>query len=255
VCSLRVSRGTKAWDGSKRRIICPTCAARENGALIGRAVPNPGVGGASAHREAERRRERREQQVRNEHPLIGDLMLRLSTEPQHIRAFDIGAAGEELVARRLDSLFDEGVIALHDRRRLRGRGNIDHIAIAPSGVYVIDSKRYEGRVRKDYVGGLVISTERLSVRGRDRTNLARKVREQAAEVGSVLTDNGFDVVVRPTLCFVEADWGLFGRQFVFDRVLVTHPTGLAERLLSEKVLSYETICRLAELLDQHFPPS
>ncbi len=36
---------------------------------------------------------------------------------------------------------------LHDRRIPGSRANIDHIAIATSGVWVIDAKRYKGKVQ------------------------------------------------------------------------------------------------------------
>ena len=36
---------------------------------------------------------------------------------------------------------------LHDRRIPGRRSNIDHLAVSPSGIWVIDSKRYAGRAR------------------------------------------------------------------------------------------------------------
>jgi hypothetical protein len=73
--------------------------------------------------------------------------LRVSRSPTSLgaqAAWAGGARGEEILAKRLDGPADQGVFTLHDRR-LGDRANIGHIAIAPSGVYVIDAKRYKSR--------------------------------------------------------------------------------------------------------------
>ena len=59
--------------------------------------------------------------------------------------FAKGAEGERLVARMLEEKCPD-VLFLHNRQRgSRARdGDIDHIAVAPSGVHVIDAKHYEG---------------------------------------------------------------------------------------------------------------
>ena len=63
--------------------------------------------------------------------------------PQHERSWARGAGGEELVARALAKHCPD-VAVLHDRRIPGSRANIDHIAVAATGVWVIDTKRYKG---------------------------------------------------------------------------------------------------------------
>jgi hypothetical protein len=61
----------------------------------------------------------------------------VSGEPQHQQAWARGAEGEVKLARKLERWTAEhGVVLLHDRRMPQGRGNIDHIAVGPSGVTV-----------------------------------------------------------------------------------------------------------------------
>ena len=56
--------------------------------------------------------------------------------------------GRARVASRLEALLDPAeVVLLHDRRIPRSRANIDHIAVAPSGVTVVDAKAVKGKVR------------------------------------------------------------------------------------------------------------
>lgn len=105
-----------------------------------------GTPGASARREHERRRANREQRVRDKHPRVGGAVLALSGDPVHEQAWATGAGGEERVAEVLAKHLDGRAVVLHDRRLPRSRANIDHIAVAPSGVWVIDAKRYKGKV-------------------------------------------------------------------------------------------------------------
>lgn len=62
--------------------------------------------------------------------------------------------GESKLAATLGRIDRDDVIFLHYRRVPRTRGNIDHIVVAPSGVYVVDAKRYRGRVEVRDVSGL-----------------------------------------------------------------------------------------------------
>lgn len=99
--------------------------------------------GASLAREYERRRSNRERRVRDAHPRISGLILACSSEPQRQKAFHQGEQGELEVATAVAKV--DGVV-LHNRRMPGGRGDIDHIAIVPSGIYLIDAKAVTGKV-------------------------------------------------------------------------------------------------------------
>jgi len=47
-----------------------------------------------------------------------------------------------MVAAALDNCCRPEVVVLHDRAIPGSRANIDHIGIGPTGVWVIDTKRY-----------------------------------------------------------------------------------------------------------------
>ena len=71
----------------------------------------------------------------------------LEDSPQHEKAFQTGALGEAGVGKSLEKRTEDGsAVVLHDRRTLGGRGNIDHVAIAPAGVFVVDAKAHSGKV-------------------------------------------------------------------------------------------------------------
>ena len=89
-----------------------------------------------------------------------------------------------------------------------GYGNIDHLAIAPSGVFVIDVKNIKGKVR---VANPLFGAAKLMVRGRDRTKLIDGLDRQIHAVRRALTASGHPgVPVQGVLCFVSADLPLFG---------------------------------------------
>ncbi|HWK20357.1 MAG TPA: nuclease-related domain-containing protein [Microbacteriaceae bacterium] len=134
-----------------------------------------------------------------------------------------GAEGERIVGRMLDSL--AGVRVLHDRAVPGSRANIDHVAIAPSGVYVIDAKHYAAEPRLDRLGdGSVL---RLKVGPSDRTELVVGIRQQLGVVAEALARP--DVPVRAVLCFAGAHWPE-SNGFVIDGVGVTSPERLGELL-------------------------
>jgi Nuclease-related domain len=111
----------------------------------------------------------------------------MSAAPQRQRAWAHGAEGEAKLAQKLVRwTADEGVMLLHDRRVPGRRANIDHLAIGPAGVIVIDAKRYRGRIAVERRGGLLREhTEHLPVGGRERTKLVDGVLGQAARVRAI----------------------------------------------------------------------
>jgi hypothetical protein len=168
VCSRPLAAGADAvYERDSKTVRCVDCAA---------AAPDtePGNAGASARREYERRRSSREQRVRAAHPKLGGLILALSDDPQSTRAWERGALGEELMAQRLTDLPDTFRV-LHDRRRRGTRANIDHIAIGPTGVWVIDAKRYLNKRPSLHVEGGFIRprVESLRIGGETGRNSSR----------------------------------------------------------------------------------
>jgi hypothetical protein len=63
-----------------------------------------------------------------------------------------GAAGETVVAGVLETLPDDFVVVHDVSKRF---GNIDHIVVGPTGVYVVDTKNWKGRVSANGSGELL----------------------------------------------------------------------------------------------------
>jgi hypothetical protein len=214
-------------------------------------VVESGTAGASARREFDRRRTKREERVRAKYPRLGGLLLALTDEQQSTRAWDIGAAGEERLGKGLDRRGSDTVRLLHDRRIPTSRANIDHLAVTARGVYVIDAKKYRGRPQLKVEGGLFRPREqRLLVGSRDCTKLVDGVLKQVDVVRSLLD---VDVPVHGVLCFVEADWPLFGGTFTTRGVQALWPMKLYPQLEAEGPVTADVIGWIHRRLAQALP--
>lgn len=216
---------------------------------------DPGVAGASSRREYERRRAEREDRTRRRHPHIGNLLLWFQKAPKEETAWATGATGEEILATSLARRCS-GVIVLNDRRMPRSRANIDHLAIAPSGIYVIDAKRYKGKIE---VRRPLFGKEKLFIWGRDKTQLVEGLERQVAAVRTAIGPVAPHVPVRGCFCFINPDGQSGGTKLPLFRTLsingypLLFPRKLVKRLRRQGDLSPEEMRRVAQVLAQQFP--
>jgi hypothetical protein len=162
-----------------------------------------GTAGRSAQAEYERRHHKREERIDAKFGRLAGVVKFLSDDPQSTKAWASGAAGEMRVAKELTDTLGTSAILLSDRRVPRTKGNIDHIAVAASGVWVIDAKHYTGRVEHRDRGGWFRTDWRLYVNGRDKTKLVDALDWQIAPVEKVISDP--EVPIHAVLCFVGAN--------------------------------------------------
>lgn len=95
------------------------------------------------------------------------------------QAWAAGAEGERRVADSLASLERFGWAMLHDVRWPdRARANVDHIAIGPGGVFVIDAKNWSGDVR--------VTPTAVRQNGYGRAPALEGVKQAAAAVTAIL---------------------------------------------------------------------
>lgn len=248
-CGKPVAAGERAgWESSARTVTCLSCldtlgsGRSDRNATItptprsseARSAPPPlerGQAGGSvareAHRRLDRHREREEQRIaadrqlradrQAEHPILGRALNALTAKvvaqppPRHVRAWAIGAPGERAVGETLEQI--QGIAVIHDRRKPRSRANIDHIAVTPAGVWVIDTKVRAGKNIQYRDRGTMFGRDvRLIVGGRDETKLIDDMTWQVNTVNEACGDLLGDTAVRPALCFVGTNVGLVARR-------------------------------------------
>jgi len=257
VCGSALPAGVRAgWDAATRTVTCAACQATTAERAAAESMQpelDRGQPGASAAREHQRRKSNRETRTREAHRWIGGLLLALRREPQHELAFRRGQLGEKAVAASLERRTGHGPsILLHDRRMPGGLGNIDHVAIAPTGVFVIDAKDIKGKLR---VGNPLFAAAKLLVAGRNRTELIDGLDRQVLAVRGALASNGHsNVPVQGVLCFTRADLPPLGTLTMRGHLLL-YPSALAKRLNKSGPLQSPVIDALAQTLAVALPPA
>jgi hypothetical protein len=178
-------------------------------------------------------------------------MLALGDEPSHETAWARGAGGEEQVAEILARCLSDDVVVLHDRRIPGSRANIDHIAIAPSGVWVIDTKRYRGKVA---ISTPLFGKAKLPIAGRDKTTLNNSLATQVALTEAVIGDITPAIAVHGTLCFVDADLPIL-RTLTINGYPLLYPRALAKRINAPGPLTDQTVRVIAAQIARRFGPA
>jgi hypothetical protein len=147
-----------------------------------------------------------------------------------------GAAGERRTARLLGLLERQGWAILHDLAVPGSRANLDHLAIGPGGVFVIDSKQYRGRLRLDRSGRLWHGRYPLAP-------TMRAVSFEADQAAQVLPDPGVAVVPIVAVHGAQVPWG----KVVIDGVPVLPARRLPSMLRQlPAVLGPERVAWLAD---------
>ena len=283
-CGSFVAARSKAWwDSAGKLVTCLTCQPADSSRLSPQpnsqrlrrlmpfladvdarpAFPPPsvvdcGVGGISAAKEYERRSAKHAQQLETKWGTgrIGRFAKFMSDEPQSTTAWAKGADGERRLAQRLTDELVDVAIVLHDRKVPGTCGNIDHLVIGPTGVWVVDAKNYNGRVEQRDVGGWLTTDKQLYVNGRNQTKLVTGLTWQVEAVQAALAPIGFEhTPVQPVLCFVSSEWGLFAKPFRLDGTLVTWPTKLLEQIRIAGPADQNLVETLARQLSAKLPAS
>jgi hypothetical protein len=267
LCGSEMSLGTQGWwDSDERVATCPDCHSVERRVMRPVASDGPpkesvapaevstsGEAGASARHVFEQKHRRRDERIDQRWGAAAGVVKFLSREPQSTKAWARGSEGERRLATLLAKDLGEKAVLLHDRRIPESKANIDHVAVAPSGIWIIDAKNYKGKVEQRDTGGPFKSDQRLYVNNRDRTQLVTGLARQINAVLEAIED--IDVPIDAALCFVDAEWGFFSKPFQQGGVWVTWPKRLCEKIAAPGPLSSDDVMRIGEKLTSSLPPS
>jgi hypothetical protein len=230
-CQARVAPNSWGWhDPDAKNIVCTDCRPMPfTGRKVTATSMKDPVGGASALRWSSlgNRRNRRK-----------------------------GASAEYLMDVCLHRDLTAGEIILNDRRVPGHGGNIDHIVVAHSGVWIIDTKQWDGRIEYKGLSG-VFSDERLVVGGHDHTYLTDNLYAQVIPVAEAIGDPS--IPIRPALVFVNGNWAstwrlLLGQPYNHNGVCISWPKALVSKIKAVGQLSGESVEAIGKRLDQQLVP-
>jgi hypothetical protein len=251
VCGKNLAKGEEAlYDPSTRTVRCIVCES-----IASESVGDPGVAGASAGREYERRKSARDARVRARlGDLLGGVVLAMSDEPQTTRAWARGAAGERKLANALMDVPDLKI--LNDRRVPQTKGNIDHILVAHAGVFVVDAKHYKGLIQIRDVGGLFKTDKRLYVGSRDCSHLAENMGWQVEAVQRALLAAVVEPMppITPAVCFVDGEWPLLFPPEEFKGIRLEGQLSIRKLIADTTVLNPREVDHIYHVLAVAFPP-
>ncbi|HEX4086931.1 MAG TPA: nuclease-related domain-containing protein [Chthoniobacteraceae bacterium] len=162
----------------------------------------------------------------------------------------LGFHGERAVAEELNQLMLEGCRVFHDVP-MDPYGNIDHVVVAPSGIYAVETKTRRKRPvesgKRDYE--VVFTGKELEFpHGRDSHGI-EQARQQADRLRAYLTNAiGEQVSVIPILTL--PGWMVASR--VNGKLKVLNPKQIQKVVIrpSERLLSAQMIQRIVHQLDQ-----
>ncbi|RLE25021.1 MAG: hypothetical protein DRJ50_03705 [Actinobacteria bacterium] len=217
-----------------------------------------GVPGRSAQREYERRAAKQELELDEKCGTgrIGRLAKVFTSEPQSTAAWAKGSVGEHRLGLRLSrDLADVGVV-LHDRAVSGTERNIDHLVVAPCGIWIIDAKSCKGRVDRRDCGDWGHEDRRVYVDGKDRTNLVSEMTWQTDTVQPILESIGFgDVPIHRVRCLTDSEWSIFTRPFQIDDVWIIWAKRLVKMARESGPLDDHDIRTIATHLAETLPPA
>jgi hypothetical protein len=172
-------------------------------------------------------------------------LLRFRPSPATV-AWQHGAEGERRTARLLAPLERHGHQIFHDLAVPGSAANVDHLVVGPTGVYVIDSKRYRGHLR--YAAG------HLWHGGRTLDQTLKTLWWEATQVAETL-GFGPDLHVYPVLCVHVARLPWL-REFLVDGVPVLAAGALRPALkVIRQALTPEQVALVAGQVRAGFRPA
>ncbi len=149
----------------------------------------------------------------------------------------------------------EGVIVLNDRRIPGSKSSIKLIAVAPAGVFVIDSKNFKGLVHTKRSGPIRdLGPLELHVGRRNCTTSVEQLAEQVGTVRETLSSAswGSEVPVHALLCLTRAEWG-FASPIEIADVWIGWPKRMLGRVQAAGVMDSPTVQEVSEMIAARLP--
>lgn len=251
VCTKEFEIGTEIyWSRSRSVIRCIKCGEPHSI----QTASSIGTPGKSAQVIVKKKLDARRERALAAFPKTGKLALRIIPPSKTTQNWEKGAKAEKEVGELINIFAKKhGFKVMHDRAVPDSKGNIDHIIISETGIFVVDTKNYDGKIKvkkETGRGGKLI--ENLYVNDYKKNNLIKKVKIQADLVQNVLTENGLLYPVYGTLAFFHGEFPLFKKPIRVDGIFI-NGRGL-EKLVTENIPGLKIdVAKAFNILGKAFP--
>ena len=156
----------------------------------------------------------------------------------------------DTVGRVLAAAENRGVVWLGPRITPEGV-TVDHVALSPNGVWLVKVETADGRIERRDVGDWFTAEPRLSVNGRDRTEVVLQIHQTEHSVARAVVGSPIETLpIYQVICFEVVAPGWIDRPFEFDGVWVTWSHNLIEPMLATVHMQRPEIARMASILDR-----
>lgn len=152
-------------------------------------------------------------------------------------------------------------LGAHLERELRGLGDVlhglafspraervDHVVVAPSGVWLVDSIHLRGRVERRDHGTRHGADQRLYLDGVERMDLVDQLGLLRHAHGRIRSLGIGDVPIHRVVCVIDASWPLMARPFQIRDVWITWPRALSDKIRSSGMLPIARAREIGQLI-------
>ena len=143
-------------------------------------------------------------------------------------------------------------MVLHNRRIPGTRDVIDHVVVAPSGVWVIDAIGLSGKVTERNIGGWLKQESCLYLGDVDQSSVLAAIEQKSLAVERVLEQ--IDVPglsMDRAACFTAAEWPrMFAKPLRIADAWITWPSNLAEMIVADGSLDTDAVHTIGAHLDE-----
>ncbi len=164
---------------------------------------------------------------------------------------------ETTLERRTDRNRDERAVVLRHRRLPGTRDTIDHVVVAPSGIWVIDAITMPGKVAQRNVGGWFKQEPRLYVSDKDQAPLLAAIERKSEAIERLIEPlDVHGMSVDRAACFTSAEWPrLFAKPLRIADVWVTWPSNLVEMIVADGPLDVAAVRTVGGHLNETLRPA
>ena len=175
------------------------------------------------------------------------------TQSQAGTSWNDGVSKERRLPATVRRELGDSVIVLDDRVNPRSGGRIEHLIVAPSGLWIVDTSSCGSTNVYSSVHSRRAKADAFTD-GRNRGKLVAAMQAECDSVGAVLQMIGSPgIPVHGAVCFADTDRPRFGGSSEVNGVWIGYTRTLIKRVKQERFYTADQVLNLAHQLAHQIP--